>query len=256
MWHHTASGKSMDGAGDATYCAEGDEDAPLANAYIDRSGTVWCLAAGATNTNGSGYALKFSKGTVPDNSMNSYAFGVELGNDGRGEQWPSAQIDAMFLVSNTVNQKLGNKPDDVCTHQKWAPDRKVDPATASAVQGKWKPGSCTSSGTWNCEDIKAECLSRAGARPFPPDGSGIVPPTLIPKDDDTMLRAGKNKDSGNAYYIGDGITATWVGGDDKKSSNLLVCAGVIDVVSEKVVYSWSNVGAMSAADIKKYVGNF
>src|SRR6187401_1426292 len=62
MWHHTASGAGSDGQSDAAYIAEGDEDAPLANLYIERSGAVWVLAAGATNTNGKGKSLSFSRG--------------------------------------------------------------------------------------------------------------------------------------------------------------------------------------------------
>ena len=55
MVHHTASGSSWDGQKHADYIAEGDEDAPLSNLYIDRSGLVWVIAAGATNCNGKGH---------------------------------------------------------------------------------------------------------------------------------------------------------------------------------------------------------
>ena len=179
MWHHTASPASWDGRKDADYCAVGDEDAPLSNVYIDRSGTVWVLAAGATNTNGKGKLTPFSKGTVPENSMNSYALGAEMGNNGVGEPWPQAQVDAMFVVSNVVNARMGNRPDDACTHQAYAPDRKVDPATAAAVQGSWKPRSCTSSGTWNVDDIRVECERRAATpTPTPPTPSQTDRPSL------------------------------------------------------------------------------
>lgn len=167
MWHHTASPASWDGQKDADYCTVQDEDAPLANLYIDRSGTVWVLAAGATNTNGKGYSMSFSRGTVPDDSMNTRAVGIEMGNDGIGEQWPQAQVDAAFIVSNTINARLGNQPDDMATHQSWAPDRKVDPATTN-VAGPWQPTSCTSSGSWDRASVQNECLVRAGARPLPP----------------------------------------------------------------------------------------
>jgi len=175
MWHHTASPASWDGQKDADYCTVQDEDAPLANLYISRDGTVWVLAAGATNTNGKGYSISFSRGTVPDDGMNSRAVGIEMGNDGIGEQWPQAQVDAAFIVSNTVNAKLGNQPDDISTHQFWAPDRKVDPATTN-VAGPWQPISCTSSGTWDRGSVQAECRARAGG-----GGSQPVPKPLPPE---------------------------------------------------------------------------
>lgn len=176
MWHHTASPRSWDGKKDADYCAVGDKDAPLANLYIDRQGTVWVLAAGATNTNGKGNSIRFSRGTVPADSMNTRAVGVEMGNDGVGELWPQAQIDAMFIVSNIVNAKCGNEPDDVSTHQFYAPTRKIDPATCN-VAGPWVPPSVTSSGTWDRAAVQAECRNRAG-KPQPPQ-----PPQPPPQGD-------------------------------------------------------------------------
>ena len=170
MWHHTASPASWDGKKDADYCAVGDSDAPLANLYIQRNGTVWVLAGGATNTNGKGNAIAFSRGTVPTDSMNTRALGVEMGNDGVGECWCEAQLNSMFLVSNVCNHHFGNQPDDVSSHQFYAPTRKIDPATTN-VEGSWQPRSCNSSGSWDRIDIQAECLKRAGSiapSPGPP----------------------------------------------------------------------------------------
>lgn len=165
MWHHTASNATP--GNDASYMCYGSPDAPIANVLIARDGTVWLLAAGPTNTNGKGGPYSFSGGNVPADSMNSYAFGVEIANEGTGEAYPEAQINAAFLVSNVVNQVMGNAPSDVCTHQQWAPSRKVDPATAAAVQGGWAPASCTSAGTWSLLDLRAECEWRADPPPQP-----------------------------------------------------------------------------------------
>lgn len=173
MWHHTASPPSWNGQRDADYLAVGDEDSPVSNLYIDRQGTVWVLAGGATNTNGKGRSLTFSRGTVPNDSMNTRALGVEMGNNGTGETWPQAQLDSMFAVSNVCNLKFGNGPTDLSTHQNYAPDRKIDPATAAAVQGPWKPRSINSSGTWHNGDIQTECERRwFGTDPNPPDNEG------------------------------------------------------------------------------------
>lgn len=177
MWHHTASPPSWDGQKDADYIAEGDPDSPISNIYIERSGVVWIIAAGATNTNGKGKSITFSRGTVPSDSMNTHAVGIEMGNDGLGERWPKVQVDAAFIVSNTVNARLGNKPSDVATHQFYAPDRKIDPATTN-VEGPWVPSPCNSSGSWNRLDVQNECLARATEPPDP------LPPL---KDDEMAL---------------------------------------------------------------------
>lgn len=207
MWHHTASGASWDGQRDAAYCATGDPSAPLSNLYIQRDGTVWVLAAGATNTNGKGNSMKFSRGTVPQDGMNTRAVGVEMGNNGVGEAWPCAQVDAMFAVSNTVNKRLGNQPTDCAGHWDYAPTRKIDPARASSVQGPWCPGSANSSGTWRIADVRNECVRRAGASPIPP-----TPGPTPPKDDDDMLFDGfwRRENSQAVYAIWKNGTKQWM----------------------------------------------
>lgn len=191
MWHHTASPASWNGKKDADYIAEGSDVRPVANFYIDRQGTIWVIAAGCTNTNGSGGPMKWSKGTVPNDSMNSYACGVEMGNNGVGEIWPQVQVDAMFALSNAINKAFGNLPEDLATHRSWT-TRKIDPATASAVQGPWRPRSENSSGTWNVSDIRAEAKRRAQAAPQPPQ-----PPQ---EDDDMVIEVRIN--GANAAFLG------------------------------------------------------
>jgi len=181
MWHHTASSVSWDGQRDADYCTVQDSDRPLANLYIQRNGTVWVLAAGATNTNGKGNSIQFSRGTVPTDSMNTRAVGVEMGNNGVGEQWPQAQVDAMFTLSNMLNAKFGNKPDDISTHQFYAPTRKIDPATTN-VAGPWKPSSCTSSGSWDRGSVQAECRARAGGGGAAGGGGSQPVPKPLPPE--------------------------------------------------------------------------
>ena len=161
FWHHTASSTSP--KNDADYCSYGSADRPICNLLIVRDGAVWVLAAGATNTNGKGGPFAVSRGTIPTDSANTHVLGVEIANNGTGEPYPQAQIDAAFTASVTVAGRLGLEPSDVCTHQVWAPTRKVDPATSAAVQGPWRPGSCTGSGTWDLADLRAECARRATA---------------------------------------------------------------------------------------------
>lgn len=178
MWHHTASQTSAEN--DCYYMCHSSGDRPICNLYIARDGQVWVLAAGATNTNGKGRSLTFSQGAVPTDKMNVNAVGMEIGNNGVGEPYPQAQIDAAFTASNVINRHLGNRPTDVATHAYYAPDRKIDPARGNAVQGPWRPREINNSGTWNLDDLRAECTRRSGTGPIPmPPGGDDVEKYLV-----------------------------------------------------------------------------
>lgn len=167
QWHHTASNTTP--ASDLSWMINGSGDAPIGNLLLDRTGTYWPIAAGAANTAGKGGPLTLSRGTIPLDSANTRSVAIEAANNGVGEVWPQAQIDAYFAGSNAINRQLGNALTDVFNHQTWAPDRKIDPATAAAVDGPWRPGGSTSSGTWNQQDVRNECAARGGG------GGGNVP---------------------------------------------------------------------------------
>jgi N-acetylmuramoyl-L-alanine amidase len=181
MWHHTASTARPED--DAAYCCHVCDYAPVCNLLVDRDGVVWVLAAGATNTNGSGGPWTWSRGTVPADAMNTHAVGIEIANAGTGEPYPAVQIDAAFAASLAIIGGLGLDVADVCTHHVWAPTRKIDPATADAVSGGWRPGAVTSSGTWSLADLVDEHKHRAGAAP-PPQ----------PQGDDDMAALGYYRD--------------------------------------------------------------
>ena len=186
FWHHTAS--AGDGAADADYCTYGSPDRPVCNVVVDRDGTVFVCAGGATNTNGKGGPHTLPDGRVlPLDGANSRVFGVELSNDGVGMTYPAGQLAAAFAVSTTVAATYAIRPDNVVTHQVWAPTRKVDPATAAAVAGPWSPSSCTSSGTWSLADLRAECVARAAA-PFPLEDDDIM--YLATLDDGSIVVVG------------------------------------------------------------------
>lgn len=183
QWHHTASNTSP--ANDVGYQINGSDDAPVGNMTIMRDGSVWLIAAGAANTAGKGGPLTLSRGTIPLDSANTRSVAIEVANNGVGEPWPIAQVNSYFVASNAINAKLGNRPDDVFTHaigtgNGWT-DRKIDPATAAAVMGSWRPRSVSSSGTWSLDDIRAECLARAGHTqpPPPPNGDTDVEKWLV-----------------------------------------------------------------------------
>ena len=174
VWHHTASNTTPEN--DVNYIVAGSPDRPLSNLYLARDATVWICAAGATNTNGKGGPMTFSRGTVPADRMNEYGLGIEAASDGVGGPWPRVQIDAYFALSNACADAYGLDPTDVATHESWAPGRKIDPATAAAVDGPWRPRSINSSGTWSLDDIRAECAAR----------SASAPPTPTPPSEDDM----------------------------------------------------------------------
>jgi hypothetical protein len=161
MWHHTASDTSPEN--DADYMCFGSPDAPLANLLLARDGSVWVLAAGATNTNGKGGPHGVTRGVVPADQMNTHGVSIEAANNGVGEYWPQVQIDAYFTLSLALSEQLGLSALDICEHNVWAPDRKIDPAVAEAVLGPWQPHRANSSGTWLQTDVQDELADRADA---------------------------------------------------------------------------------------------
>ena len=245
MWHHTASKTSA--ANDVSYICFGNPDAPVANLYLERNGTVHVCAAGATNTNGKGGPLSVSKGTIPLDSMNTYAVGIEAGNDGIGEPWPQVQIDAYFALNNILTAKLGLWAGDCCTHQVWAPSRKIDPATAEAVQGPWQPNRVTSSGSWSLDDIAFEAIARAGSPiPEPPPIDPGPPPPLM--EDDKMLVVALDR-NGTAW-IGDGITRYPIPSDAVFSNMILVHKGRLINTSGGTVNGWGAVQTVEDVTIE------
>jgi len=202
MWHHTASNTTPEN--DVNYICYGCPDAPVANLYLARDGVVWVCAAGATNTNGKGGPYMTSSGVVPVDRMNEYAVSIEAANDGLGEVWQRSMIDAYFAVSLAVTNMLALPPDDVCVHSVWAPDRKIDPARADAVDGPWAPRSTNTSGTWNLDDVIDELWLRSSDQPDP----------IPPSEDEQMLYY--DVTGANAKFIGNGVVVRWTGpGDDR-----------------------------------------
>jgi hypothetical protein len=171
FWHHTASSTSPES--DLEYMINVSDDAPIGNLLLDRSGTYWPIAAGASNCAGKGGPTTFSRGVVPVDSGNTRGWQVEACNAGTGEAWPVVQIDAFFVGSNALNAHFGNLPTDVTGHAHYT-SRKIDPATATSVEGPWEPRSINSSGTWNLSDIRSECSRRAGSSPPPSTGKQVV----------------------------------------------------------------------------------
>lgn len=210
QWHHTAGNMNLDA--NLEWQTTGSEDAPIGNMLLWDDGAIYMVAAGAANTAGKGGPVTMSRGTVPKDSGNSTTWAIEAANNGSGQPWPQAQVDAYFVASNTLNAHFGNVAADVFTHKSYCdascPGRKVDPATAAAILGPWRPRADGSSGTWHIDDVHAEATRRATTHP--PEPEPEPEPEPVPEDDD-MLFVCK---VGSVYYVGNGARAVPVAGDD------------------------------------------
>lgn len=208
MWHHAASAPGTSTKAVADYGSFTSADRPVQNLVIGRAGDVIVCAAGATNTNGKGGPLTVSRGTVPLDQMNTHAIGIEAVNSGVGESWPQPQIDAYFVMNDALCAAYGLLPSDLASHAHWAPSRKIDPATAPAVAGPWRPRSINSSGTWHLDDMRGEAVRRASSLPDP----------LPPEDEDMSWTQIQIAEAGAVFmgWTADGLTPQieWVNGDD------------------------------------------
>ena len=158
MVHHTASGPSSDGQPDVNYQCYGSDAKPVANLYLSRSGKVWIMAAGATNTNGTGTD---PCGVTPMDSMNSHAIGIEAGNNGVGEVWPQAQQDAYVKLVAALCNAYGIPTGRIHSHIEWAPGRKIDPAGPS----QWPP--INSSQSWDMNAFRGDVWLAPNPTPTP-----------------------------------------------------------------------------------------
>jgi hypothetical protein len=163
MIHHTASNPSSDGQSDVNYCCYNSADRPWPTCTLSRSGKVWIMAAGATNTNGKGQDTW--GGGVPNDSMNTYAVGIEAANTGTGEPWAQVQQDAYVARTKALCLAYGIPNNNIRQHSEWAPDRKIDPAGPSQWATRW---------TWNGAAYRQTC---AGSTP-PPTG-GIATAVIV-----------------------------------------------------------------------------
>jgi len=249
FWHHTAS--DTEPANDLSWMIDGSDDAPIGNLLLDRDGVFWPIAAGASNCAGKGGPSTFSRGQIPLDSGNTRGFQIEAANNGVGEAWSEAQINAYFAASNALNALVGNQPDDVISHQGWT-DRKIDPATAGAVRGPWRPDSATSSGTWDLDDIRAECRARASWQPPPPEPGPTPPPEPgqpgppIGEDEQSMVVA---LDQNGTAWVGDGMTRRAIGSEQVFNNYVVLGkAGAYRFVNTNghVVSGWADVHTIGA----------
>ena len=122
--HHTAGPRGKD-APSLQVCIDGRSDlpGPLCQLLVARSGKVYVISIGKANHAGTGRIPDH----VPADLGNIRLLGIEAENDGIGEPWPAAQVDAMVRATAAVLDLLGQPRTNVWGHREYAPGRKIDP---------------------------------------------------------------------------------------------------------------------------------
>lgn len=116
VWHHTATGPGTSDANVTRLLINGRSDlrGPLAQLGLNRAGTFIVVTSGKANHNG--YGL-----------WGNDAIGIEAYNDGVGEPWPDAQVDAYVRGTRAIIDHLNLPISQVKGHKETDPNRKVDP---------------------------------------------------------------------------------------------------------------------------------
>lgn len=124
VWHHTASGRSTSDTAMASILRNGRPDlpGPLSQLGLTRDGTFVVIASGRCNHN---------IGTWGNQSI-----GIEAYNNGIGEPWPRAQLDAWDRGTAAILRHLGLTTAHVKGHRETDPGRKIDPAGVSMAQAR------------------------------------------------------------------------------------------------------------------------
>lgn len=195
--HHTASATSPES--DCRYMWEGSPDRPIGAIHLARDGRFTVGAAGATNTSGKGGPRPTIHGTIPLDSANRYVLSIEAANNGVGEAWPKAQVDAYIRGCAVLNTAYGLSVGDLHGHWEWCepnyPGRKIDPAGASRY--------ATGGDKWDMNAFRSDVFN-ATTPPAP------IPPPTIPGDEDMTVKLVLTDVRNAAVYLCDANTKTWV----------------------------------------------
>lgn len=125
--HHTASGAQSGNFASQGIVTNGRSDlpGPLCQFLLGRDGTVRLVAAGYSNHAGYGGP----RAGIPANQGNTYTYGIEAENNGVGEAWSKAQLNAYYRLCAALLVWMGTKDvEKVFAHKEWAAGRKIDPA--------------------------------------------------------------------------------------------------------------------------------
>lgn len=124
--HHTASNANSGNFGSENIVVNGRVglSGPLCQFLLGRDGTVKVIAAGYANHAGYGGP----KAGIPANQGNTYAIGIEAENNGIGEPWSRAQLNAYYRLCAALLDWLDiDDVSKVIGHKEWT-SRKIDPS--------------------------------------------------------------------------------------------------------------------------------
>jgi hypothetical protein len=159
VWHHTASPPTWTSERNMSYQWLESSTRPVANLYLGRGGDITLGAAGASNHAGAGGPVTTSKGVVGLDQGNRYLIGIEAGNTGTGEVWPSAQLAMYETITEIICEVYGLDPArDVLLHNTWAPDRKIDAAGPTPARPTW--GGTSGTRTWNITAVRNDLVDQ------------------------------------------------------------------------------------------------
>lgn len=96
---------------------------PLANFSIARTGTVIIVAAGSANHAGIGGPHQ----GIPANAANERTFGIEIENNGVGEDYSPEVMNATIVLTAVLLRRLDTTPRMAFGHKEWT-SRKIDPS--------------------------------------------------------------------------------------------------------------------------------
>lgn len=128
LFHHTASRRGANAPSlRVVTVGRSDLRGPLCNLLVARDGTIYVVAAGRANHAGYG-DWPWTPGEQVEGG-NDDSIGWECENDGVGEPWPDAQLDAIERGMAAICRHLGHRADRVRAHREFArpKGRKIDP---------------------------------------------------------------------------------------------------------------------------------
>lgn len=127
--HHDASSISSGNWGAREVIVHGRSDltGPLSQFVLARDGQVAIAAAGYANHAGSGGPVD----GIPEDMGNTHCWGIEACNNGVGERWEKAQLNAYYrLCAALMDYSNISRITAVFGHKEWT-SRKIDPAGLS-----------------------------------------------------------------------------------------------------------------------------
>jgi hypothetical protein len=205
LCHHTASPTTSTLDTNLYVVKNGNAVAPgpIAQVMLWRDGTYYAIAAGKANHAGAGGPFSdWLPASSPSNSLgNDRLIGIEAVNNGMGEPWSDAMLDAYEIGVAAILKHLGWDESRVLTHHEWAPSRKIDPAGPNGGRIAFLPNSIT----WDGDSWRARIHERLNPPPPPPTPE----PPVYDEDMGTLWRDQRFANvflvNGDAVTVGPGL---------------------------------------------------